>query len=177
MSANVWLQAASTCRTTSIPSLPKAESTVSLSNKRSKKKLSRVRASLGNGSENSPPPSTGKNPLSIVTDVPRTIWRRTLQPLSDFGFGRRSVWEGGVGLFMVSGAALLALTLVWLRGFYMRSRFRKYQAVFEFTQASGICLGTPVRIRGVTIGTVIRVNASLKGVDAVVEVCIFFWSI
>lgn len=113
-----------------------------------------------------------RSPLTQVLDVPKTLWKRTLQPLSDFGFGSRSIWEGGVGLFMVSGAALLALSLVWLRGFYLRSQFKKYQAVFEFSQACGICLGTPVRIRGVTVGSVIRVDSSLKSVDAVVEVCI-----
>lgn len=98
------------------------------------------------------------------------LWRRTLQPLGDYGFGKRSVWEGGVGLFMVSGAALLALALAWLRGFQLRSRFRKYNTVFEFTQACGICVGTPVRIRGVNVGSVVRVDSSLRSIDAIVEV-------
>lgn len=75
-----------------------------------------------------------------------------------------------MGLFMVSGIALFALMIVWLRGYYFKSQFRKYQAVFEFSQAAGICLGTPVRIRGVTVGNVVRVNSSLKSIDAVVEV-------
>jgi ABC-type transporter Mla subunit MlaD len=93
-----------------------------------------------------------------------------LKPLSDFGFGRRSIWEGGVGLFLVSGAVLVALSLAWLRGFLLRSQFRKYTAVLEFAQASGICTGTQVRIRGVTVGEVVRVNPSLKSIEAVVEV-------
>lgn len=117
----------------------------------------------------------GKSPLTVVLDVPRNIWRQTLKPLSDFGFGKRSVWEGGVGLFIVSGATLLALSWAWMRGFQMRSKFRKYQTVFELSQASGICTGTPVRIRGVTVGTVIRVNPSLKNIEAVAEVWAFFW--
>uniref|UniRef100_A0A804N6Z5 Mce/MlaD domain-containing protein n=1 Tax=Zea mays TaxID=4577 RepID=A0A804N6Z5_MAIZE len=107
--------------------------------------------------------SSNNNPLAA-------LWRRTLQPLGDYGFGKRSVWEGGVGLFMVSGAALLALALAWLRGFQLRSRFRKYNTVFEFTQACGICVGTPVRIRGVTVGSVVRVDSSLRSIDATVEV-------
>ncbi|KAL2513563.1 Protein TRIGALACTOSYLDIACYLGLYCEROL 2 [Forsythia ovata] len=117
-----------------------------------------------------PTSSESKSPLSVVFDVPRTIWRQTLRPLSDFGFGKRSIWEGGVGLFLVSGTVLLALSLAWLRGFQMRSKFRKYLAVLEFDQASGMCTGTPVRIRGVTVGNVIRVNPSLKSIEAVVEV-------
>lgn len=135
------------------------------------KKLVPVRAAFSDTEQNPTPSSSGpKNPLSVVLSVPQNIWRRTLRPLSDFGFGRRSIWEGGVGLFLVSGAVLLALTLAWLRGFQLRSKFRKYLAVFEFAQACGICTGTPVRIRGVTVGNVIRVNPSLKSIEAVVEV-------
>ncbi|XP_031381948.1 protein TRIGALACTOSYLDIACYLGLYCEROL 2, chloroplastic [Punica granatum] len=122
------------------------------------------------GHGQSPASSEKKSPIAVVLDVPRNLWRQTLRPLSDFGFGRRSIWEGGVGLFLVSGAVLLALSLAWLRGFQMRSKFRKYLAVFEFSQACGICTGTPVRIRGVTVGNVIRVNSSLRKIEAVVEV-------
>lgn len=114
--------------------------------------------------------SQPKTPLSVVLDIPKTVWRRTLRPLNDFGFGRRSIWEGGVGLFIVSGTVLLALSLAWLGGFHMRSKFRKYFAVFEFDHASGICTGTPVRIRGVNVGNVVRVNPSLRSIEAVVEV-------
>lgn len=136
-----------------------------------KAKVTRIRALSADAGHNQPPSSSeGKNPLAVVMDVPRNIWRQTLRPLSDFGFGRRSVWEGGVGLFLASGTVLLALSLAWLRGFQLQSKFRKYLAVFEFSQACGICTGTPVRIRGVTVGNVIRVNPSLKSIEAVVEV-------
>ncbi|XP_077239048.1 trigalactosyldiacylglycerol2 [Tasmannia lanceolata] len=142
------------------------------------KKLVQVRASSANTGQSPPPPpppppplsAKRKNPLMVIWEIPRSIWRQTLHPLSDFGFGRRSIWEGGVGLFIVSGAVLLALSLVWLRGFYLRSRLRKYQAVFEFTQACGISMGTPVRIRGVTVGSVVRIIPTLKCIDAIVEV-------
>ncbi|KAK8556363.1 hypothetical protein V6N13_064399 [Hibiscus sabdariffa] len=131
----------------------------------------KVRVMSASTEHNPPPGSSGeKNPLAVVLDIPQNIWRQTLRPLSDFGFGRRSIWEGGVGLFLVSGTVLLALSLAWLRRFQIRSKFRKYLAVFEFAQASGICTGTPVRIRGVTVGNVVRVNPSLKSIEAVVEV-------
>ncbi|KAE8076560.1 hypothetical protein FH972_015201 [Carpinus fangiana] len=135
-------------------------------------KLNRVRAMSADAGHSQPSSASSekKNPLAVVLDIPRNVWRQTLRPLSDFGFGRRSIWEGGVGLFLVSGAVLFALSVAWLRGFQMRSKFRKYFAVFEFAQASGICTGTPVRIRGVTVGNVIRVNPSLKNIEAVVEV-------
>ncbi|XP_038691272.1 protein TRIGALACTOSYLDIACYLGLYCEROL 2, chloroplastic isoform X2 [Tripterygium wilfordii] len=135
------------------------------------KKLTRVRAMSADTGRSQPPSSSeSKNPLSVVLDVPRTIWRQTLKPLSDFGFGKRSVWEGGVGLFLVSGTVLFALTLAWLRGFQVRTRFRKYWAVLEFPQALGMSTGTTVRIRGVPVGNVIRINPSLKSIEAVVEV-------
>uniref|UniRef100_A0A7N0V7U4 Mce/MlaD domain-containing protein n=1 Tax=Kalanchoe fedtschenkoi TaxID=63787 RepID=A0A7N0V7U4_KALFE len=131
------------------------------------------RPSLIRASSPDPPPAaseTRPNPLALFLAAPRNIWRQTLRPLNDFGFGRRSVWEGGVGLFLVSGTLLLALSLAWLRGFQLRSKFQKYLAVLEFPQACGICTGTPVRIRGVTVGNVIRVNPSLRSIEAVVEV-------
>ncbi|OVA16499.1 Mammalian cell entry-related [Macleaya cordata] len=138
---------------------------------RPSKKLVRVQVSSANTGQVPPPSSSEKkNPLAVILGYPASIWKQTLRPLNDFGFGRKSIWEGGVGLFMVSGAVLLALSLVWLKGFQLRSRMRKYQAVLEFSQACGICMGTPVRIRGVTVGNVIRLNPSLKSIEAVIEV-------
>ncbi|KAK4487971.1 hypothetical protein RD792_003710 [Penstemon davidsonii] len=135
-----------------------------------KRKVFCVKATSSSDTGQNASASEPKSPLSVILDVPRTIWRQTLRPLSDFGFGRKSIWEGGVGLFLVSGTILFALSLAWLRGFQLRSRFRKYLAVFEFDRASGICTGTPVRIRGVNIGNVVRVNPSLRSIEAVVEV-------
>ncbi|KAL8166334.1 hypothetical protein V2J09_007833 [Rumex salicifolius] len=137
------------------------------------KKAVLIKAISTNAEQNQPNSSSSsdtKSPIDPILDVPRSIWRQALRPLSDFGFGKRSIWEGGVGLFLVSGTVLLALTLAWLRGFQLRSRFSKYLAVFEFSQACGISTGTPVRIRGVNVGNVIRMNPSLKNIEAVVEV-------
>jgi hypothetical protein len=139
---------------------------------RNRKKINKIRATssdTGNAKQSSS--SEAKNPLAVVLDIPRRIWKQTMVPLSDFGFGRKSVWEGGVGLFLVSGTILFVLSMAWLRAFQINSKFRKYTAVFEFAQACGICNGTPVRIRGVTVGSVIRVNPSLRNIEAVVEVC------
>lgn len=136
-----------------------------------RRKLNRIRASSADPGHVEPSSVSGsKNPLAVVLDIPRAIWKQTMRPLSDFGFGGRSIWEGGVGLFLVSGAVLFALSLAWLRGFQIRNKFRKYTATFEFSQACGIATGTPVRIRGVTVGDVIRVNPSLRSIEAVVEV-------
>lgn len=140
---------------------------------RHRKRVVLVNAVSTNAEQNQPNSSSeAQSPLASILDVPRSIWRQTLRPLSDFGFGKRSIWEGGVGLFLVSGTVLLVLSLAWLRGFLIRSKFRKYLAVFEFSEACGIATGTPVRIRGVNVGNVIRVNPSLRNIEAVVEVFI-----
>ncbi|KAK7300304.1 hypothetical protein RJT34_11147 [Clitoria ternatea] len=134
-------------------------------------RINRVRATsadAGHGQQSSL--SKPKNPLAVALDIPHTVWRQTLRPLNDFGFGRRSIWEGGVGLFIVSGTVLFVLSLAWLRDFQIRSKFQKYTTVFEFAQAYGISTGTPVRIRGVTVGNVVGINPSLRSIEAVVEV-------
>ena len=139
---------------------------------RSQRKPARIRATSADTGHSHPPSNVKtQNPFSLVLDVPQTIWRQTiLRPWNDFGFSRKNIWEGGVGLFIVSGTVLIALSLSWLRGYQIRHKFQKYQAVFEFAQACGISIGTPVRIRGVNVGSVIRINSSLKSIEAVVEV-------
>jgi hypothetical protein len=81
----------------------------------------------------------------------------------------RSWCAHGVGLFVASGAVILAITLVWVKGTQIRAQTRKYEAVFEFQQAQGITVGTPVRIRGVDVGNVVQVRPSLERIDVVVE--------
>ncbi|KAL1833843.1 hypothetical protein ACET3Z_003494 [Daucus carota] len=175
MFGNSLVHVSSTCPAVISSNLGSRNGVVSLLpnlNLKLRKRLSVIRA-VSDDADVTQQPSSGsepKNPLSVVLDIPKTIWRQTLKPLSDFGFGRRSIWEGGVGLFLVSNLVLFVLSLAWLRGFQLRSKFRKYSAVFEFSQACGICNGTPVRIRGVTVGNVIQVNPSLKSIEAVVEV-------
>lgn len=45
-----------------------------------------------------------------------------------------------------------------------------WQCVLEFPLACGITVGTPVRIRGVPIGSVHSLNASLEKVEVLTEV-------
>lgn len=127
-----------------------------------------IRASVTNNSSDQTAPKEQSAGAKIVS-LPGAIWKRVMGPLGNFGFGKRSVWEGGVGLFIVSGAVLLAITLVWVKGTQIRAKTRKYEAVFEFQQAQGITVGTPVRIRGVDVGNVVQVRPSLERIDVVVE--------
>ncbi|GMH33152.1 hypothetical protein BSKO_00986 [Bryopsis sp. KO-2023] len=89
--------------------------------------------------------------------------------LRDFGMGRRSIWEGGVGAFILGGAVLSFWLLSWAKGSQLR-KGKPYQATFEFPQACGIATGTPVRIRGVAVGSALSVKPKLDAVEVNVEV-------
>lgn len=128
-----------------------------------------IRAKVTNDSSSSSDQASSSSPKRSVFTLPAAILRQALMPLSNFGFGKRSVWEGGVGLFVLSGALILAVTLVWAKGKQIRARTRRYEAVFEFQQAQGITVGTPVRIRGVDVGQVVQVRPSLERIDVVAE--------
>lgn len=71
---------------------------------------------------------------------------------------------------MMSGVVLLGLVVGWVQGVRVRAQSTRYQAIFEFGQACGIAVGTPVRIRGVDVGSVVGVRPSLEKIDAVVEI-------
>eukprot|EP00897_Mesotaenium_endlicherianum_P002487 jgi/Mesen1/2266/ME000154S01436 len=117
-----------------------------------------------------PSESKGNNPFTALARFIQSFWRQVSLPLGNFGFGKRSIWEGGVGLFVVTGVVMLAMLITWIKGVQVRSRSSKYQAVVEFSQACGITVGTPVRIRGVDVGSVVGVKPSLEKIDVVVEV-------
>lgn len=128
-----------------------------------------IRAKVTNNSSDQASSPKEQRVEGSIFSLPGAIWRQILGPLSNFGFGKRSVWEGGVGLFVLSGMVVLAITLVWVKGKQIRAQTRKYEAVFEFQQAQGITVGTPVRIRGVDVGNVVQVRPSLERIDVVVE--------
>lgn len=128
-----------------------------------------IRANVTNNSSDATAAPKQPSALEKIIRFPGAVWTQVLRPLGNFGYGKRSVWEGGVGLFLMSGVVLLAITLVWVKGKQIRAQTRKYSAVFEFQQAQGITVGTPVRIRGVDVGNVVQVRPSLERIDVVVE--------
>eukprot|EP00198_Chlamydomonas_reinhardtii_P009978 XP_001699315.1 permease-like component of an ABC transporter [Chlamydomonas reinhardtii] len=73
--------------------------------------------------------------------------------LSDYGIGKKSIWEGGVGLFVLAGGGAAVALVAWARGNALRTG-TPYQATIEFPLACGIQIGTPVRIRGVQVNDV-----------------------
>lgn len=63
--------------------------------------------------------------------------------LRDFGLGKSSIAEGGLGLFTLAGGVVLVALLAWAKGTALR-KGRPYQATLEFPLACGITVGTPV---------------------------------
>jgi hypothetical protein len=79
------------------------------------------------------------------TTAPRpTTSLRIDRSLRDFGLGKSSITEGGLGLFTLAGALLGAGLLWWARGTALR-KGKPYAATLEFPLACGITVGTPVR--------------------------------
>jgi hypothetical protein len=121
-----------------------------------------------------PPPPVGSSSLSSADtdgeDAARPgLFANILKPLRDFGIGRTSMTQGGVGLFVFSGIGFALMLIAWARGGQLGRRGQGYQAILEFPVACGITVGTPVRIRGVPVGGVLSVQPSLEKVDVLVE--------
>ena len=106
---------------------------------------------------------------NILASLVAGFVSRLVKPLQDFGFGRTRLWEGGVGLFMISGVGLAFIIWGWIQGLLSFARKNSYQAFIEFPVACGIQVGTNVRIRGVKAGTVLSVQPSLEKVEVLVE--------
>lgn len=65
---------------------------------------------------------------------------------------------------------ITVLIFSWMKAFSIANRTKSYQAIFDFPLACGIATGTPVRVRGVNIGSVLSVQPSLEKVSVLVEV-------
>ncbi|HEY9297155.1 MAG TPA: MlaD family protein [Phormidium sp.] len=80
----------------------------------------------------------------------------------------RTMREGSVGLLLLLGIGLFAGLLLWLQGIYFGRR--DYRFIVNFKNAEGMQIGTPVRYRGVTVGSVVGIEPKVNGVDIVVEI-------
>ncbi|CAL5224181.1 g6821 [Coccomyxa viridis] len=120
------------------------------------------------GSSNSP----SSNPVGQfpAEEKKPNFVTRVIKPLQDFGFGKMAFMEGGVGLFIFAGIGLTIVLTSWARGGQLGRRGKGYQCVLEFPLACGIGVGTPVRIRGVPVGSVLTVNPSLEKVEVLIDV-------
>lgn len=76
-----------------------------------------------------------------------TIWQRIFAPLANFGYGTSSIWQGGVGVFILTGIGMLMVLVTWARNGLLGAKGQGYNAIFEFPTACGIQVGTAVRVR------------------------------
>ncbi|VXD11108.1 conserved hypothetical protein [Planktothrix serta PCC 8927] len=80
----------------------------------------------------------------------------------------RAIREGSVGLLILLGLGLLGAVILWLKNISLGTR--SYNLIAEFPDASALQIGTPVRYRGVKIGRVTQLKATLNSVDVTLEI-------
>lgn len=81
---------------------------------------------------------------------------------------RRTLREGSVGLFVLLGLGAFVLIFLWLNRF--SSANSSYQAIVEFANAGGMQKGSPVRYRGVKVGSISQILPKANTVDVVIEI-------
>lgn len=81
---------------------------------------------------------------------------------------RRTLRDGALGLFIISGVVALGGALLWLRGLQLNSS--KFTFMIKMPDASGLNTGSVVRFRGVEVGRVTALTAQTEGVDVQVSI-------
>lgn len=93
-----------------------------------------------------------------------------MHSLEGYGIGAAGLVQGTLGLLLIVGTLGLGARVLWQKASQITSMPQTYEAVLEFPFASGITIGTVVRIRGVDVGTVINVRPCLERIDAKIQV-------
>mmetsp|Transcript_15119 Transcript_15119/g.26252 ORF Transcript_15119/g.26252 Transcript_15119/m.26252 type:complete len:433 (+) Transcript_15119:125-1423(+) len=125
--------------------------------------------SQGDTSTSNPAPGTASTAADEPAKKASNFLSATFKSLQDFGLGRSSLSEGGVGLFVMVGIGFAVALFNWAAGTAMRTG-HPYLITVELPLACGVTVGTPLRIRGVQVGSVLNVKSSLSRVDVLCEV-------
>ena len=80
----------------------------------------------------------------------------------------RMIREGSVGLLLLLGLGAFGVILLWLNR--LTPGQTSYQAIVEFANAGGMQKGSPVRFRGVKVGTITSVKAGANAVDVEIQI-------
>ncbi|HLO86447.1 MAG TPA: MlaD family protein [Nostocaceae cyanobacterium] len=80
----------------------------------------------------------------------------------------RTLREGSVGLLFLLGLGAFGAILLWLNR--ITPGRSSYKAVVEFANAGGMQKGSPVRFRGVKVGTITRVQPKANAIDVEIEI-------
>ncbi|WP_267384009.1 MlaD family protein [Cyanobacterium sp. uoEpiScrs1] len=79
----------------------------------------------------------------------------------------RTIQEGSVGLFALSGLILFGGLVIWLRGGVLGQK--SYQIQATFNDVSSLQIGAPVRYRGVAVGKIAGLQPRSNGVKVLLE--------
>jgi phospholipid/cholesterol/gamma-HCH transport system substrate-binding protein len=80
----------------------------------------------------------------------------------------RAFREGSVGLMLLGGLGVLGVIFLWLKGLTPGSQ--RYNIIAQFDRAPGVQEGANVRLRGASVGRVLRVNSKPNTVDVTIEI-------
>ena len=80
----------------------------------------------------------------------------------------RTLREGSVGLLILLGLGAFWMIFMWLNRF--TTARNSYKAVIEFANAGGMQKGSPVRYRGVKVGSIAWVKPSVNAIDVEIEI-------
>ena len=133
-------------------------------------RLRRPRARCAAAGESREGVRQGKDPSGGVLGLIKAFFLGIVRSLQDFGVSRRSIWEGGVGLFLLASVGAAIAFTSWVLGKRPGRYLNSYQFTISFPVAYGLSIGTPVRIRGVNVGSVVGIKPGMDAVDTMVEV-------
>ncbi|MBD2138263.1 MCE family protein [Anabaena sp. FACHB-1237] len=80
----------------------------------------------------------------------------------------RTLREGAVGLLLIVGLGSFVGIFLWLNRISVGKK--SYYATVEFANAGGMQKGSIVRYRGVTVGTIRKINTGSNSVDVEIEI-------
>jgi phospholipid/cholesterol/gamma-HCH transport system substrate-binding protein len=80
----------------------------------------------------------------------------------------RTFREGSVGLLLLLGLAAFGAIFLWMNRLTIGNT--SYKAIVEFTDAGGMQKGSPVRYRGVKVGSISGIKAKANAIEVEIEI-------
>lgn len=81
---------------------------------------------------------------------------------------KRTLKEGMVGLLILLGVGAFGGVFMWLNG--ISAGGKSYRAVVEFANAGGMQKGSPVRYRGVKVGSISKITTGANAIEVELEI-------
>ena len=81
---------------------------------------------------------------------------------------RRSFRDAIVGFSLIGGVIVFSGSILWLRGFKMKSN--SWKVIAEFQDASGLAVMSPVTYRGIKVGSIKKIKFTPKSVQTEIQI-------